>query len=310
MRIRQSLATAILGTVIFAMLAPVASGQDKGEMGVQWAKDFTSVKATFRGQGVAFPDAIAGATANFPEPGDKPSIDIQESWPSVTMIARWSMPTGGWPKEYRDAALGYVLMCGCDADLMAKLYPAMIAEGRFTAPLQFRKEAVDLTDRNILKAFRGQELSYEVLAKGGFGAADYTIKTKVRVGLSEDGKTVFYYDSPEEISDHLADREILFAAHDAGDRVLVEMRVVCVMAPRSLFRDTALGRVRDANQYFIDQLFGLCSVAPSKAQLDAYTELLKKKNPDLADLLERAEAARAKAANEPGATTSPASHKP
>ena len=292
--------TILIAITILTAAAAAAPAQE-GQMRVVWNSDYTSLTGQFRGQAFRCPDEVANQAKDFPNPGEKLHVDIQENWPDLTMLARWSFSTASWPGKYRDSALSYVLMCGCDADLMAKLYPAVVSEASFTAPLQFRTSAVGPRDRNILQALRGQEVMYEERCKAGFAASDYTIKSTVRVGLSQDGKTVFYYDSPYFISQYLVDREILFAAHDVGDRILMEIRVTCVMAPRRLFRDTVISRVRETNQYYIERLYALCHDAPSVAELENYAELLKKRNPELGELFDRVKANRQQPSSQPSA---------
>lgn len=288
----------LIAVAILAASAAVALGQE-GQIHVQWNSDYTSLTGQFRGQAFQYPDEMVKAAKDFPKPGENPRIDIQENWPDLTVLARWSFSAASWPERYRDSSLGYVLMCGCDADMMAKLYPQMVSDASVLEPLQFRQSELGPHDRNILPALRGQEILYEVRAKAGIGASDYTIKSKVRIGLSQDGKTVFYYDSPEYISQYLVVREILFAAHDAGDRILVEIRVACVLAPRRFFRDTTMSRVREANQYYLDQLYALCHT-PSAAEIESYFETLQKKNPDLGELMQRAQANRQQPSSQPG----------
>jgi hypothetical protein len=177
-------------------------------------------------------------------------------------------------------------MYACDAGLMHKLFPEMIREGEFTAPAEFRKKAANPKGFNLVQALRGREVKYQVLAKAGLGAPDYTIKTQVRIGLSEDNKTVFSYDAPDYISANLKLREILFAAHDAGDRTLFELRVVCICAPRRVFRSVAMGRIQDGNKYFVEQLYALSSHPPTRGELVRYSEVLKKADIDLQELMD------------------------
>lgn len=126
-------------------LLPVglAAGADGGEMRIIWGKDGTSVSVGFRRKKVDYPSGIASQAKSFPAPGGAPKTDIKEDWPNFTMRARWSVTARGWVAAYRDSLLDYALVCSCGANLMRKLYPEMIREGRFTAPAEFRREAVE-----------------------------------------------------------------------------------------------------------------------------------------------------------------------
>ena len=85
-------------------------------------------------------------------------------------------------------------------------------------------------------------MDYEVVMNAGFGA-------------SEDEKTIFYYDQPEQISNHLEVREFIFAAHQAEDKIYFELNIFCKCESSKFIRGTKMGRVEDGSKYFIQQLY-------------------------------------------------------
>jgi hypothetical protein len=197
----------IFAPCLLMTFAMAALGQEeRGRMKVVWCEDYISLRASFLGKSVEYPAGIATHPELFPMPGQAPAIGMTQQWPDFTMIARWSCDSSGWPEEYRDWKLDYALMCTLNADIMAELYPKMISEGRFTAPVQFRQEAMNPRDFSLANALRGQEVKYKVVAKAGPGASDYTIHACARIGLSTDHKTVWFYNYPYSISKHLRTR--------------------------------------------------------------------------------------------------------
>jgi len=245
----------------------------KDSMNVKWGADYESLSFNFLGREHHYPeDAIKG---KFPPIGKKPEFEFTEEWPVVAMRARWSITTKGWPEEYRPEAIDLILMYACDAQLYEYIYPDSIKSSKFTFPPEFLKEAEGAGYR-LAEVMRGKEVGYEVIARGGFGAHDYKIKTKIRIGLSQDGKTVFYFDQPEYISDYLKSREFLFAGYDGGDVMHFEIRMFCICSPRNFFRGEAMKRVKENGQYFVERLYGELDDAPTKEEIEEYLKAVKR----------------------------------
>lgn len=254
--------------------APEKEGKFVDPFRVKWGPDYTSLDVEYSGGTLQYAEDMI--KQSFPAPGEKPDIKFEEHWPLVLMRARWSESLKDWPPKYRSQALDIVLMFASDAQLYESIFPKLISSSEFTFPPRFLNEAKDSCNHNLVEVLRGEVIGYEVTAKAGFGASDYKIKTKIRIGLSEDGKTFFYHDSPAYISDYLESRDFLLAAHNAGDRINYEAVMACVCAPRGIFRDEAMGRVEESGRYFVDRLYECLKGAPSEKEIDDYLEMVRK----------------------------------
>lgn len=245
----------------------------EGRLDVRWGKGHTSLSYRVPGAEVRYPRDMLKET--FPAPGAKPEIVFEKKWPVVAMRARWSAPAAGWPEKYRHHAVDLILMWACNAHLYETVYSDYIKSSKFTYPPEFIKEAVD-PRYDLAGTLRGKEISYEVEARAGFGAADYTIKTTMLLGVSGDNKTVFYHDSPLHISDHLESRDFFLAAHDAGDRFNYEVRMVCVCKDiMSLFRGESMRRVEDNGKYFVKRLYEELGAPPTEKVVDEFLESIR-----------------------------------
>jgi hypothetical protein len=269
---------------------PGAVGQETDlEMGeglkARWDKDHRALAFSFREEDVKYPPDLV--EAKFPPAGAAPEFDFEKAWPTVTMIARWTASTEGWPPDHRAQALDLILMHATDAELYAHVFPEVIKAGIVTYPAEFLKEASDPLAFNLAESIRGKDVAVEVKARGGFGAADYEIRTRIRVGLSEDARTLFYFDSPDYISEHVKIRDYLFAAHDAGDRIHFEARLLCVCAPRRTFRGVAMSRIEADTRYLVDRMYEDLDNAPTKAEIEAYLATIKKGSRPLSALFRK-----------------------
>jgi hypothetical protein len=243
------------------------------ELNLKWQDEHKGLAFDFQGQRQTYPDDIK--PGDFPAPGTPLRVAVTAEWPVVTLRARWSMSTANWPEESRTQALDLILMWACDAELYAHVYPDTIKESKFTYPPEYLREAAAPLETALAAGLRGQRVAYEITGKGGFGAADYTIRTEIRTGLSEDERTVFYHDNPKSISEHLLRRDYVFMAHDAGDRLLFEIHAVCVCKPRRLFRGEALRRVQSDGEYLIRKMHARLASAPTKKEIQAYLESVR-----------------------------------
>ena len=178
-----------------------AAGADNDPNIINWDKEYQSVSFAWLDRQGAYPDDLA--KGEFPASGKEPTIKTEKEWPVVTFSARWTTSTKNWPSKYRSQALDLILMYACDAELYQSIFPETIKASHFTYPPEYLKEANDTHAHDLADILRGQEVAYEVTAIAGTGLADYSIKTKIRLGVSKDKKTVFYCDQPEYISDYL-----------------------------------------------------------------------------------------------------------
>jgi hypothetical protein len=248
------------------------AGGETQALDATWGADFRSLCYALMGGRICYPEEMLRAA--FPAPGAQPEFRFEAEWPSVSMIARWSVATKGWPEKYRPDAIDLVMMYACDAQLYEYIFPDSISASSFTYPPGFLKEAAD-SRYDLAGALRGKEVEYEVTAKGGFGAADYVIRTKIRIGVSPDGKTVFYHDHPSYISDHLKTRDFFFAGRDAGDRLVFEVRMRCECAPALFFRGETIRRVEENGRYFVRRLHEDLNEPPTREDIETYFRLVK-----------------------------------
>jgi len=249
------------------------SAQGKGGFDAKWGKGYHTLTFRFLGQTIEYPDYMV--KAKFPPAGKEPKFDFHKEWPIVAMRATWTASVKGWPKKYRPEAIDLILMYACDAQLYENIYPDVIHSSRFTFPPEFLKEAASPEFR-LAETMRGKEIGYEVEARGGFGAKDYKIRTKIRIGLSKDGKTIFYHDRPEYISAHLKTREYIFAAHDAGNCIHFDARLLCECAPRRTFRGEAMRRIEADSMYFVRRIYEDLDDAPTLDEIETYLGMVQK----------------------------------
>jgi hypothetical protein len=258
----------LLLTVSMFVPMRAAKAEQSADPKLQWAPDHRAVTFQFVGQECHYPQDMT--KGEFPPAGAPPAFRFEQEWPVVAMHARWTVSTKGWPAKYRDQAIDIILMWACDAELYTHVYPEVMRSARFSFPPEYLTEAKSPDVHNLAETMRGKQLGYEITAKAGFGAADYTIRTKITVGLSEDRKTIFYHDQPEYISDHLDQREFVFAARDEGDSIRFDVKAVCVCSNRRLFRDEAMRRVVADSRYLVEQLYAALKEAPTEKQIEDY----------------------------------------
>lgn len=251
MQTTRRLARSALLPALFVLAAATGRGDDSAPapLNEKWDANAQSLSFDFRGDARRYPDALNGdAARSWPTSIE---IDAQQVWPVVTLHARWSIPTADWPSPYRASPLDLALLWMLDAGAYPQSYPEIILESTFNCPRELACEAYAPADFALGHALRGRRLGYEVLARAGFGAADYRVRANVRVGLSADGKTAFYHDAALSITEHLLTRDYVVAVRSVDDRLLFEVQVVCVCAPRMLFRGEAMRRVQSDGEYFI-----------------------------------------------------------
>jgi hypothetical protein len=261
---------------------PVSAKEKPKDLEVQWGKDYETLSFNYLGEKTEYPKDLV--KAKFPAIGKKLEIKFEEKWPVVAMRARWSISAKDWPNEYRPEAIDLILMYACSASLYEYIYPKYIKSSKVTMPPEFKKDAADRQYR-LAEVMRGKELGYEVTAKGGFGAADYKIKTKIRIGLSKDGKSVFYFDEPSYISDYLESREFLFGGHDAGDTMHFEIVMMSICKTPQMFKGEITRRTKETGQYFVERLYEDLSDAPTKGEIEKYLNFILKGEGTLKEVL-------------------------
>ncbi len=221
---------------------------------VKWDSNFTSLKYSF-GNGIlkgCYPENMT--KNNFPPSSQKPIIKVDKKWPDVFMNAKWTIDISDLKAEEKENILDSILMRVCNPDSYKKDFPKTIVSTEFTPPPEFKKE-IENPKYNLFKSIKGKVLDYTVVMNAGFGASDYKIETKIYIGASKDGKTIFYYDKPEHISNHLDVREFVFAAHKEGNELFFEINIFCACEPSIVLRGTKMDRVENDSRYFIMQMY-------------------------------------------------------
>ena len=250
-----------------------ADAEEANGLRVRWADDSRALSFEYLGHKCRYPgDMEAG---DFPPPGAPPVFQFEKEWPVVTMRVRWTASVEGWPEKYRENAVDLILLFACNAQLYENIYPELIKTSRITHPPEIHEEAREPGNFKLAETLRGKEIGYTATMKAGAGSADYTIKTRIRIGLSADGKTVFYYDRPDYISDYLERKDYFFAARDAGDRIYFESRMLCVCAPRRTFKGMMMNRVEASGKYFVERLYKHLDDAPTAAEIEGFLDKVR-----------------------------------
>ncbi|MDD5085794.1 MAG: hypothetical protein PHE61_07110 [Candidatus Omnitrophica bacterium] len=278
MSVRRGLLCAGLVVAAFLVLLPVmvSAAEEEGGFSVQWGPNCETLTIRYTGGEYQYPRDML--TEVFPPPGDPPHGKFGKEWPIIIMWSRWTESMENFPAKYRPHALDLALMFACDAQLYENAYPDVIRSSKFTYPPEFTDAARQDLSYNLVEKMRGKAVQYEVAAKAGFAMADYTIKTKILVGSSADGKTFFFNDRPEYISDYLDERDFFFAAHDAGDRIEYEAIMVCVCKPRGWFKDETLNRIKETGRYFVERLYACLKGMSTEGQIERYLALIRDKS--------------------------------
>jgi hypothetical protein len=262
-----------LATGLVLALTAVALADDAPAMNPQWGQHHESLTFTFEGQQV---DCVQSVTSGqFPPAGEPPEVHITSDWPVLTYHARWTTSLADWPEEERDNVLDYVLMRACDVGAFSHVYEKTVRDARLTHPPEFAAEAASPDTHRLTELLRGSAIHFEVVAKSGIGAPDMHIVSAITVGSTADDQTVFYCDQPSSISANLLKRTVVFAAHQAGNELHVEVWGLYVCAPRSTFRDVALNRTRDATHYLIDTMYKYFGSPPDQETIDTYYKTIK-----------------------------------
>ncbi len=276
--------------VVMAGVAAAQAGRPQG-LAVNWGDGFTSLRFRYLGQKYEYPRDLRADS--FVPVGGAPQFQVTRQWPVVAVRARWAIPRDHWPEPYRDRILPLMLMRACDAELYPRLYPEAILGAQFLAPPPWLATDADPLDGALPRLLRGKTVRYQIKADAGFGASDYTIRTQIQMGLSEDGKAIFYFDRPSYISDHLVSREFLCAACDTGREIRFEVCVYCVCAPRYLFRGEAMRRVESDCRYLIRRLYEEFEGDFGPRAIEQYVKTIREKRK------QRGGAAPARAADPP-----------
>jgi len=243
------------GLVFVALLPIAASAQTTAQepIKVRWMDNWRGMEFTFQGEQCRWPEDIENT--KFPSPESGPEFRIEKHWPVVAMRVRWSISLKDLPAADLAQVLDLALMYTCDAQLYHEVYPDVVLSSSCCRPRQFAAKAADPTNYDLGQAMRGQIMSYRITAAAGFGAPNYTIQSKIRMGISRDGKSVFFHDSAESVTANLKSRDYLVCFHVADGQLRFEGRVFCVCTDRYWFRGEHMRRVAWSAEYLITRLY-------------------------------------------------------
>jgi hypothetical protein len=261
-----------------------ASAQNVNDVRVEWGPDYRWLRFSYLEQDWQYARDLLNT--QFPPAGQPPEVKVYKNWPVVSLQARWTASAKGWPEKYRKDAVDIMLMFACDAQMYEYLFPDVIKSSRFTFPPEFLTEAQN-PQFNLAQSLRGKEVGYQITAKAGFGASDYTIKTKIRIGLDDSEKTVFFHDKPEYISEHLKTRQYFFAGSDAGDCIKLEAKIYCECAPRYMLQGEAMRRVENTSRYFVQRIYERLDNAPTLQEIEDYLAMVKGGYQNFADFAKK-----------------------
>jgi hypothetical protein len=278
------LGAGLMAVFMFAGAAPPAAAEDDYQVRVQWSEDYRRLSAEFKGHKLEYPADMLGD--EFPPAGAEPNMRVWKEWPVVALRAKWTSSLQDWPEKYRPIARDLILMFSCDAQLYEYVFPGVVRSSRFTSPPEFVQAAEAPLQGNLAELLRGKEVKYAFTAKAGFGAGDYQMTTRIRIGVSADGKTVFYHDSPQYISDYLKTRDYFFGCSGSGDALRFEGVMICVCTP-TLFKGTTMDRVANSGEYFVTRMYDLLKKGPTEKGIDDYLALVKDGYQSLDDYLKR-----------------------
>ncbi|MEW6359282.1 MAG: hypothetical protein AB1696_23305 [Planctomycetota bacterium] len=277
----------LLCLAFFSALIPLdlTPADDPDPVKVNWSDDWRRMEFTFQGQSCLWPDDMVNTP--FPPPGRPPEIATTSEWPVVTLKARWAIPIIRLEEKYRPQLRDLVLMYTCDAQLYEWAYPQIVRSSRYRCPKEFVAKANDPFGYDLAEALRGKLVSYQITATAGFAAPEYMIETKMRIGLSQDGKTVFFHDTPHQITANLKSRDYFVAFHLGEKNLEFEGRMYCVCTPRLLFRGEHMRRVELSGRYFINRLYKDFAEGASAKDVEEYLDLVKNQYVNLKELAEK-----------------------
>jgi hypothetical protein len=258
--------------------AVVAAGQEARSLEARWSAGYDALAFAYRGETIVYPREIR--PQDFPPPGQGAEYEIHMAWPIVSMQARWSTRVRGALQDRRAAATALMMTFTSDADQYEQVFPELIRAARVTNVPAHWGVVAALDDRRddfgtLLRALRGAAVQHEIVAQAGFGAADFKIRTTLRLGVSADGKTLFYVDDPSFISDHVTNREFVLMMHDAGERICFECFMVCVCRDRWLFRGETMRRIGNQGRNFVERIAEVLDRAPTENRVRAYLASLR-----------------------------------
>lgn len=289
---RKGLAVLPVAWLLLSALLRPTLAEDPQPIKVKWAADWREIEFTFQDETCRWPEDVVNAT--FPPPGAEPEFKIEKKWPVVALRTRWTIPLGRLPSKYRSQIRDLILMYACDAKMYQHNYPQVIRSSAYRCPKEFIAEAKDPFGYDLAEALRGKLVAYTITANAGFGAPDYTIETAMRIGVSRDGKTVFYHDTPDTITAHLKSRDYLAAFHISNDNLYCEGRMLCICTRRFFFRGEQMRRVASSGQYFSSQLYHDFLETRDEQQIADYLDLVKNDYAKVGELAQKHKDAVAK----------------
>ena len=244
------------------------------DFNVVWGPGGQTLALDFLGRTLRYPPDAASGT--FPGPADPQQFQIQKQWPLVTLWSRWSVDKTAWPAEHRARVLDLLLMRICDTSGYPRAYPKIVRKTTYREPPAFLNKDWTPLVEEFGRRMSGRQVSYTIDCIGGFAAANYQIVTTTTVGRSADGKTIYYHDKPEMITANLTTRQVVFAAHDAGDRICFDVKAIYVASPGALFKGIVLGRIAGSSKYLIERMCQYTGVELGK-ETGAFIESVRRR---------------------------------
>ena len=265
-RKRLGVALSLLGCMSVALGAPAVA--DAGDLNIQWGQNHETLGFVYNGQEVRYPADIASEDY---DAGDG-SLEFQaaKDWPTVSCYGRWTVSTADWPEEQRPHLLDFVLMRLIAADTFGYHNPDKIKDSRMLEGPQPELEP----GRSYALNMRGQTMQYTMTAiVESLLADDSVIISRMRLGASDDGKTIFYHDTAESISANHKGRDFFLAVHDAGDHLRFEVRGVYVCKD-SLAQGTVMNKTVASVRYVVERWADRLGNPPSADEIEEHTKVV------------------------------------
>jgi hypothetical protein len=246
----------------------VATPAVAADLNVQWGDNHETLTFTYDGQPVVYPADIAAADYDAGD-GSLVFVDSRD-WPVVSCYGRWTVSTADWPEEQRQHILDFVLLRLIAADTFAFHNPDKLKDTRILEAPQPEVEP----GRSYVLNMRGQTMQYTMTAiVESLLANDSVIVSRMRLGASDDGKTIFYHDTAESISDNHKGRDFFLAVHDAGDHLRFEVRGVYV-CKSSLAQGEVMKKTVESVRYVVERWAGRLGNPPSAQEIDDHTKVV------------------------------------
>ena len=250
------------------LLSSVAVAANPPDLNIQWGPNHETLSFTYAGQEISYPADIA---AEDYDAGDG-SFDFQtdKDWPVVSCYGRWTISTADWPEEQRENILDFILLRLIAADSFDYHNPDKIKDSEILEAPQPELEP----GRSYALNMRGLAVRYTMTAiVDSLLADDSVIVSRMQLGASDDGRTIFYHDTAESISANHKGRDFFLAVHDAGDHLRFEVRGIYI-CKSSIAQDTVMNKTVASVRYVVERMPDRLGAPPSEREIADHAKVV------------------------------------